>query len=320
MPNYKILSRRDFLKLAGAGAASALLSACTRKPSQEATAEPGAAAPQITPSPIPTSTEPLPVEPLFPTNMVLVEAGSFEMGAADGRPKEQPVHIVQISHSFYINPYMVTFDEYERFLKYARGKGITPPNDLGFGRDQRPVFWIKWFHAIAYCNWLSESAGLRPCYGGTGKIVEWDIQADGYRLATEAEWEYAARGGPLSQGYLYAGSNNPGEVGWYGANSSDQTHPVGQKKPNELGLYDMSGNIWEWCWDWFRPDYYAESPAKDPLGPDSAQEMQGIAPLDAEKVRRGGDWGELAEHLRVSARSADLASYPVAGIRLVRNA
>jgi sulfatase modifying factor 1 len=315
MPNHKTLSRRGFLKLTAAGAASALFSACSGPVTQDQVSEPMAKAPQITPTP----TELPLIETIFP-DMVLVEAGSFEMGAADGRPKEQPVHTVEISRPFYISRYMVTFDEYERFLAYAGGTGVTWPDDLGFGRGQRPVFWIKWFDAAAYCNWLSENAGLAPCYSGTRKIVKWDTTADGYRLPTEAEWEYAARGGLLSQGYLYAGGNDPDEVGWYGANSGNQTHPVGLKKPNELGLYDMSGNIWEWCWDWYRPDYYAESPPRDPLGPDSARQMQGVAPINAEKVRRGGDWGELAEHLRVSARSADLASFPVAGIRPVRRA
>ncbi|NIM94290.1 MAG: SUMF1/EgtB/PvdO family nonheme iron enzyme [Anaerolineales bacterium] len=313
MPNRFTLSRREFLKLAGASATSVILGACSTTLTQEQSIE----LPTETPIEPSLPTESPPIEPIFP-DMVRVEAGSFDMGSEDGFPDEQPVHTVNISRAFHISRYEVTFDEYERFIAYAGGKGITRPDDLGFGRGDRPVFWIKWFDAVAYCNWLSENAGLMPCYSGPRKLVKWDVTADGYRLPTEAEWEYAARGGPLSRGYLYAGSNDPDKVAWYGVNSGDQTYPVGKKASNELGLYDMSGNIWEWCWDWYREDTYASSPTDDPIGPESAREMHGVSPIDAEKVRRGGDWGENVECLRVCARSADLASYPVAGIRLVR--
>ncbi|HEY84898.1 MAG TPA: formylglycine-generating enzyme family protein [Chloroflexi bacterium] len=140
------------------------------------------------------------------------------------------------------------------------------PDDNGLGRGSRPVFGISSYEAIAFCNWLSEKEGLIPCYTGRKKATRCDFSANGYRLPTEAEWEYAARGGPLSRGCQYAGSDDPDEVAWYDENSGGELHPVGQKKPNELGLYDMSGNMWDWCWDWYDSDYYNSSPEADPGG------------------------------------------------------
>ena len=121
------------------------------------------------------------------------------------------------------------------------------------------------------------------------------FQGLNYRLLTEAEWEYAARGGKLSQGYVYAGSNHVDEVGWYRKNSSSTTQPVGQKKANELGLYDMSGNVWEWCSDWYSNEYYKNSPEMNPQGPKS-----GIR-----RVVRGGSWYSYPASLRVSNRDDD---------------
>jgi len=115
-----------------------------------------------------------------------------------------------------------------------------------------------------------------------------------YRLPTEAEWEYAARGGNKSHGYKYAGSNNIGDVAWYRKNSRDKTHIVGQKQPNELGIYDMSGNVWEWCSDWYGRKYYKNSPQNNPQGPTTG----------TFRVNRGGGWYSRSVHCRVANRSS----------------
>jgi formylglycine-generating enzyme required for sulfatase activity len=137
-----------------------------------------------------------------------------------------------------------------------------------------PVIHVSWNDANEYCNWLSRKT------------------AKNYRLPTEAEWEYAARGGNQSRGYTYSGSNNVDEVAWYNGNSGSATHAVGQKGPNEMGLYDMSGNVWEWCKDWYGGDYYKISPAIEPKGPSDG----------SYRVARGGGWSLSARYCRPSFR------------------
>jgi sulfatase modifying factor 1 len=294
------LSRREFLKMVGATASAATLGACAPTPTKVA----------ITATAEPALSE---VEPIVP-EMVLVEAGSFQMGSANGYSDEQPVHTVHITRSFYIAKYAVTFEEYDRFCDDTIG--IKKPDDSGRGRGNLPVINVTWYDAVAYCNWLSEKEGLTPCYSGKGKLTQCDFSANGYRLPTEAEWEYAARGGPKSQGYIYAGSDNPDDVAWYADNSGGQIHPVGQKKPNEMGLYDMSGNLFEWCWDWYAKDYYASSPASDPTGPPPPNTGY---PWEHNRARRSGSWRESSDSIRTTCRSSDYATYVGDnGLRLVR--
>lgn len=236
------------------------------------------------------------------------------MGSDQGHPNEQPIHTTNITRPFAIAIYAVTFDEYEQF---SQDTNINIPDDNGWGKGSRPVFHVNSYEAMEYCNWLSEKEGLQPCYSVKGKASKCDFLANGYRLPTEAEWEYAAGGGQISQGYIYSGSNNPDEVAWYEKNSGGQTHPVGQKKPNELGIYDMSGNMWEWCWDWYDKTYYESSPGSDPRGPQSIPKVPGVT--DPERVRRGGSYPENADSLRVSRRSADSSTYRGGGgFRMVR--
>ena len=278
------LSRNDFLKLMGIAASAVVIKACS--PIIKITSE--TAVPTETKTPPISTVEPTQeiILPIMP-EMVLVEAGDFEMGSTDGHVNEQPVHKVTISKPFYIGRYEVTFEEYDIFcentLRYNK------PDDRGVGRGNHPVIGVDWHDAIAYCNWLSEKEGLVACYSGKGKVTKCNFSANGYRLPTEAEWEYAARGGSESQGFIFAGSNNPGDVAWYGDNSDAVTHSVGQKAPNELGLFDMSGNMFEWCWDWYVKEYYHEFSSVDPQGPPLPQVK---SPWDLVRVRRSGSWRE----------------------------
>jgi len=238
-------------------------------------------------------------------DFILVEGGTFSMGSTSGdNIDEQPVHSVTVN-GFYMSKYEVTFEQYDRF---CNDTGISKPDDDGWGRGTMPVINVSWYDAVEYCNWLSEKEGLTPCYSGRGETISCDFSANGYRLPTEAEWEFASRGGNNSRGYKYAGSDDPDAVAWYWDNSSSKTHPVGEKDPNELSLYDMSGNVYEWCWDWY--EYYDNSPLVDPEGPSTG----------SLRVLRSGSWRHRAKFI-YSARRSNY--YPVQreysiGFRLVR--
>ena len=230
--------------------------------------------------------------------LIYVEGGSFVMGDTwgDGFDWEKPTHRVELTYDFYVGKYPVTFDEYDR---YCGETGSTKPSDSGWGRERRPVINVSWNDAVEYCNWLSEKEGLPIAYYGDGSLLDENkrktediTSVKGYRLLTEAEWEYAARGGKKSMGYKYSGSNSPGSVAWYDSNSGNKTHEVGQKKSNELGLYDMSGNVWEWCSDWYGS--YSNFEEKNPHN----------NTVDSVRVDRGGSWFCNATVIRVAFRSS----------------
>ncbi|MDZ4181998.1 MAG: formylglycine-generating enzyme family protein, partial [Candidatus Cloacimonadaceae bacterium] len=211
--------------------------------------------------------------------MVFVQGGSFMMGSKDGNSDEKPVHQVTVS-SFYIGKYEVTQKEWSAVM------GTSPSKWKG---DNLPVEQVSWYEAIDYCNKRSIREGLNSCYSinGNTKPTSWssgtivcDWNANGYRLPTEVEWEYAARGGNKSKGYKYSGSNDIGTVAWYDGNSSSKSRSVGGRNANELGLHDMSGNVWEWCWDLYDSGYYGRSPARDPRGTNSG----------SSRLLRGGSW------------------------------
>ena len=212
---------------------------------------------------------PIPVKP----EVVLVAGGTFTMGsnAADAQRDEKPTHSVTVS-SYSIGKYEVTWGQYKAFCT-ATGRPVPDAPSWGIN-DRHPVVNVNYNDCVAYCNWLGET------YGG-----DW-------RLPTEAEWEYAARGGNKSLGYTYSGGNDMDQLGWYEDNAAGQTMVVGRKKPNELGLYDMSGNVLEWCKDWYSDSYYASSPANNPKGPTSG----------SDRVLRGGSWYYSAANCRVANR------------------
>jgi len=228
--------------------------------------------------------------------MVLVDKGSFTMGDTwgGGGSDEKPTHKVTFTYDFYIGKYEVTFNEYDAF---CNATGRSKPSDSGWGRGQRPVINVSWNDAIAYCNWLSEKEKLPKAYDSNGNLLDKNgrVTTDpskvvGYRLPTEAEWEYAARGGNKSKGYKYAGSDNVSDVAWYSSNSGSKTQEVGKKAPNELGLYDMSGNVWEWCSDWYGS--YSSSAQTNPYN----------STAGSGRVLRGGGWINVAADARVANR------------------
>lgn len=227
-------------------------------------------------------------------DMVYIEAETFSMGSAEGYGHEEPVHSVELPEDFYIGRYEVSQNLYKEVM------GINPSSFKG---DNLPVETVSWFDAIEFCNRLSEKEGLKPVYRTYGGRILINKDSMGYRLPTEAQWEYAARGGNRSKGYKYSGSNKVEDVAWFDNNSGRKTHDIGIKGANELGIYDMSGNVWEWCWDWY--------------GRYNSDISSGYS-----KVGRGGSWSHYYNGPRVSYRtsySPDIKDYSV-GFRIVKPA
>ena len=212
--------------------------------------------------------------------MVGVQGGTFQMGRNDGDGNEKPVHSVTLS-SFYIGQTEVT---------QALWKAVMGSNPSHFKGDNLPVEWVSWNDCQTFIKKLNQ------------------MTDEHFRLPTEAEWEYAAKGGNKSKGYTCSGSNTIGDVAWYSVNSGSETHPVATKSPNELGIYDMTGNVWEWCQDKYGD--YSSSSQTNPTGLSS-----GIGP-----VVRGGSWDDRAGYCRSAFRfsySFD-AHGGVLGLRLAR--
>lgn len=210
----------------------------------------------------------IPVKDGISIDMVRVEAGTFTMGATpemkDPYDDEKPTHQVTLTNDYYIGKYEVT---------QALWKAVMGNNPSKFNGDNLPVEQVSWDDCQEFINKLNRI---------TGKT---------FRLPTEAEWEYAARGGKKSRGYQYSGSDNPSDVAWYEDNSSSKTHVVGTKQANELGIYDMSGNVFEWCQDW--EGSYSSSSQVNPTGANSG----------SNRVFRGGSWFYTARICRSSCRS-----------------
>ena len=214
----------------------------------------------------------------------MVPAGQFVMGALKrdslARDTEKPAHNVDITHVLLVMKYPVTQELYTQLI------GQNPSQ---FKDPNAPVECISWYDAIAFANALSQANGLQPAYAINGTEVDWNAEADGWRLPTEAEWEYCARGGAY---HLYAGSDTISSVAWYTENSNS-TSPVGQKQANGFGIHDMSGNVLEWCWDRWKREYRKYA-AFDPVGPDRG----------STRIVRGGGWNNSASLMRLSARNS----------------
>jgi len=207
--------------------------------------------------------------------MITVEGGTFTMGDTEmeGDPDEQPAHEVTLT-TFQMSKTPVTVAQYRTYCN-ATGKKMPAPPSWGW-IDNHPMVNVTWHDAVDYTDWLADKTGKN------------------YQLPTEAQWEYAARGGNQSKGNKYAGGRSLDMVGWYKGNSNEQTQPVAQKRPNELGLYDMSGNVFEWCKDWYAEDYYATSPKENPKGPATG----------SYRVVRSGSWNVTAAFCRVANRGS----------------
>jgi formylglycine-generating enzyme required for sulfatase activity len=241
------------------------------------------------------------------TNIIIpktafVKGGTFTMGCTkeqgdDCQDNEKPAHQVTLS-DFNMGQFEVTIEQYLQFseetkthypdwLEQVNNYNVETGKDLYYknkgyqrkGSEKLPIVGVSWNDATAYCQWLSSKTGKN------------------YRLPTEAEWEYAARGGSKSGYFKYCGSNNIGEVAWYDDNSDSKTHTVGTKKANELGIYDMSGNVWEWCSDWY--DSYNNNAVRNPTG----------AAKGSNRVNRGGSWGNTSQYCRAPHRYGNTPTY-----------
>jgi formylglycine-generating enzyme required for sulfatase activity len=260
---------------------------------------------------------------LTDTSMAPVNGGTFQMGSATGDPAEQPVHTVIVS-SFDMDITEVTFGKWTSVREWALTHGYTdlPVGANGYnGTTDQPVTEVNWYDAVKWCNARSEMDSLAPVYftdsaqaeiyrTGVISLVNEAVNrtAAGYRLPTEAEREFAAMGGTQSHGYTYSGSDVVDSVAWTTSNSGGHTYPVKSLAANELGLYEMSGNVAEWCWDRWGP--YTAASQTDPQGP-----VDG--PL---RDIRGGHWGTTDNEAAVKFRSFGVIGQRIAniGFRCVR--
>jgi formylglycine-generating enzyme required for sulfatase activity len=245
-------------------------------------------------------------------SLLLIPIGSFEMGS-NQEAHEKPLRTVNVG-AFFMGETEVTYQEWKTVLAWAKSKGYEFKNEGKGSGEKHPVTNVNWYDVVKWCNAKSEKEGLAPCYKVGGTIyrrgeedsVSCDWRLNGYRLPTEAEWEKAARGGLTGNRYpnsdsLVVGSAN---FSWNG------TREVGLYARNKYGLRDMAGNVWEWCWDWYKSGYETGT-SKDPIGPHAG----------SVRVLRGGGWNSSANLCRVSYRNTSNPTdcYGSYGLRLVRN-
>jgi formylglycine-generating enzyme required for sulfatase activity len=232
----------------------------------------------------------------------LIPAGEFQMGSTE-HDDEMPIHLVTISRPLYLGVYPVTQREYMQLIK-------KNPSHCS-GNERLPVERVSWFDAVGFCNGLSRKEGLKPFFTIKGQSVQVpDWNGPGYRLPTEAEWEYACRAGTSTRFSFGDDEKVSGVHAWYNQNSGSRTHPVGEKKPNPFGLFDMYGNAWEWCWDCFDASYNKYTTHVDPIGPKTGKA----------RVLRGGSCFSNAFNLRSAYRgwNAPAECNDLYGFRLAR--
>ncbi|MHB8519809.1 MAG: formylglycine-generating enzyme family protein [Limisphaerales bacterium] len=238
-----------------------------------------------------------------PVGMVQLPGGRFMMGDKD--EVDAKAHEVEVS-PFSMDQHLVTQEQYQKVM------GANPSRWKG---DRNPVEQVRWSDAVKFCNQRSQLEGLQPCYD----LHTWscNFEANGYRLPTEAEWEYACRAGTTTAYFFGDTPAKLGDYAWFDKNAGGHPRPVGQKQANRWGLYDICGNVWEWCNDFYKVDYYQETPPQDPRGPKAGET----------KVVRGGAWRFSAQSCRSGYRYnenpgyADVCfGYDIYGFRCVRKA
>jgi formylglycine-generating enzyme required for sulfatase activity len=223
--------------------------------------------------------------------MVVIPGGVFLMGSSQDDTQayrdEKPQHRVAVS-TFYMARLPVTRQWYRDMLGTSPSEWKQDKDD-----DRLPANYVSWFEAVQFCNALSARCSLQSCYQIEGERVEWNRDVDGYRLPTEAEWEYAVRAGTMTPWFCGDDEQLLRRYAWYGEDWGRDVYPVGGKEPNPWRLYDMMGNVWEWCWDWYGP--YPADAAVDPVGPYHSDS----------RMLRGGAFVNVARILRSAIRNWD---------------
>jgi formylglycine-generating enzyme required for sulfatase activity len=217
--------------------------------------------------------------------MIALPSGEFVMGSNEGTLDTKPAHSVRVD--------AILMDRFE--ITQAIYQKITGTNPSRRKNPQNPVEQVTWSAAVKFCNARSAQEGLSPCYDTNN--WECNFSANGYRLPTEAEWEYACRSGSGTRFFFGNSAEELKAFAWFEANSQSKPHPVGERKPNAWGLFDMEGNVWEWCNDFYGVKYYRDSPKENPQGPKQGEK----------RVLRGGAWSSSADNCTSWVRNCDEA-------------